>query len=118
MAAFSMEMPAEQLTMRMLSSLGRIDQHRVRTGKLDHDDWPRLTSALSMLNETAIFIDDSPALTPVELRARCRRLEARARARAHRRRLSAADAGAGTKENRATEISEISRSSEGDWPRS
>jgi len=73
-AAFSMEMPGEQLTLRMMSSLGRIDQHRVRTGKLEDDEWPRLTSAVSILNEAKLFIDDTPALTPTELRARCRRL--------------------------------------------
>jgi len=107
---FSMEMPAEQLTMRMLSSLGRIDQHKVRSGRLDDDDWPRLTSALTMLNETEIFIDDTPALTPLELRARCRRLK-----RERDLGLVVVDylqlmQVPGTKENRATEISEISRS--------
>jgi replicative DNA helicase len=69
-----MEMPGEQLAMRLLSSLGRIDQHRVRTGKLDDDDWPRLTSAVGLLAEAKMFIDDTPALTPNELRARARRL--------------------------------------------
>ena len=107
---FSMEMPAEQLTMRMLSSLGRIDQQKVRTGRLDHDDWPRLTSPLAMLNNTNIFIVDDPALTPTELRARCRRLK-----REHGLGLVVIDYlqlmhVPGTRENRATEISEISRS--------
>ena len=73
-AVFSMEMPGEQLTLRMMSSLGRIDQHRVRTGKLEDDEWPRLTSAVSILSEAKLFIDDSAALTPTEVRARCRRL--------------------------------------------
>ena len=73
-AVFSMEMPGEQLTLRMMSSLGRIDQHRVRTGKLEDDEWPRLTSAVSILSEAKLFIDDSAALTPIEVRARCRRL--------------------------------------------
>ncbi|WP_455219064.1 DnaB-like helicase C-terminal domain-containing protein, partial [Kaarinaea lacus] len=59
-AVFSMEMPGEQLAMRMLSSLGRIDQHRVRTGKLDDDDWPRLTHAVGQLAEAPLFIDDTP----------------------------------------------------------
>jgi replicative DNA helicase len=109
-AVFSMEMPAEQLTMRLLSSLGRIDQHKVRTGKLSDDDWPRLTSALNILGETRIFIDDSPALTPTDLRARCRRLDSQ-----HDLGLVVVDylqlmQVAGSKENRATEISEISRS--------
>ncbi len=73
-AVFSMEMPGEALAMRMMSSLGRIDQNRVRTGKLEDDEWPRLTSAINMLAETQLFIDDTPALTPTEVRARARRL--------------------------------------------
>jgi replicative DNA helicase len=109
-AVFSMEMPAESLTMRMLSSLGRVDQLKVRTGKLNDDDWPRLTSALSMLTETKIFIDDTPALTPTEVRSRCRRLK-----REHGLGLIVIDylqlmQVAGTNENRTNEISEISRS--------
>ena len=109
-AMFSMEMPAEQLTMRMLSSLGGIDQHRVRTGRLQDADWPRLTSALTMLNETQIFIDDTSLLTPTEIRARCRRLK-----REHDLGLVVVDylqlmRVQGSNENRATEISEISRS--------
>ncbi len=74
-AVFSMEMPGESLAMRMMSSLGRIDQHRVRTGKLEDDEWPRLTSAVSILAEAPLFIDDTPALSPIELRARARRLK-------------------------------------------
>ena len=73
-AVFSMEMPGEQLAMRLIASLGRIDQKKVRSGKLDDDDWPRLTSAISMLAEKSLFIDDSPALSPNEVRARSRRL--------------------------------------------
>ena len=73
-AVFSMEMPGEQLAMRMISSLGRIDQHRVRTGKLEDDEWPRMTSAINILAETKLYIDDTPAMTPTEVRARCRRL--------------------------------------------
>ena len=107
---FSMEMPAEQLTMRMLSSLGRIDQQKVRTGRLGHDDWPRLTSQVALLNDTNIFIVDDSALTPAELHARCRRLK-----REHGIDLVVIDYlqlmyVPGTRENRATEISEISRS--------
>nr|VFK17057.1 MAG: primary replicative DNA helicase [Candidatus Kentron sp. LFY] len=106
---FSMEMSAEQLITRMISSLGRIDQHAIRTGKLADADWPRITSSVSMLNDTAIFIDDTPALTPMELRARCRRLK-----REHGLGLVVVDylqlmQVPNTKENRATEISEISR---------
>ena len=109
-AIFSMEMPAEQLTMRMLSSLGRIDQQRMRTGRLDDQDWDRLTSAINMLTATPIYIDDTPALTPADLRARCRRLK-----REHGLGMVVVDylqlmQVAGTKENRTTEISEISRS--------
>ncbi len=73
-AVFSMEMPGEALTMRMMSSLGRIDGHRIRTGNLEDDEWPRLTSAINILNQTRMFIDDTPALSPTELRARARRL--------------------------------------------
>jgi replicative DNA helicase len=73
-AVFSMEMPGESLTLRMISSLGRIDQHRVRTGRLEDPEWARLTSAVSLLAEAPIFIDDMAALTPTELRARARRL--------------------------------------------
>jgi replicative DNA helicase len=73
-AVFSMEMPGDALAMRMMSSLGRIDQHRIRTGKLEDDEWPRLTSAINILAETKLFIDDTAALTPTEVRARARRL--------------------------------------------
>lgn len=73
-AVFSMEMPGEALAMRMMSSLGRIDQHKIRTGKLDDDEWPRLTSAVTLLEKTKLFIDDTPALTPTEVRSRARRL--------------------------------------------
>lgn len=108
-AVFSMEMPADSLAMRMLSSLGQIDQHRLRTGRLNDDDWPRLTSAIALLNEAPLFIDDTPALTVTELRARARRLK-----REHGLSLIVIDyiqlmQGSGS-ENRATEISEISRS--------
>ena len=109
-AVFSMEMPSEQLAMRMLSSIGRIDQHKVRTGKLGDDDWPRLTHAVGVLSEVSLFIDDTPALSPGDLRARCRRL-----AREHSLGMIVIDylqlmTVPGSNENRATEISEISRS--------
>lgn len=109
-AVFSMEMPGDSLAMRMMSSLGRIDQHKVRTGKLHDDDWPRLTSAVEILKDAKLFIDDTPALTPAELRARCRRI-----AREQSLDLVVVDylqlmSVPGTTENRATEISEISRS--------
>ncbi len=73
-AVFSMEMPGDSLAMRMMSSLGRIDQHRIRNGKLEEDEWPRLTSAINILAETKLFIDDTPALTTTEVRSRARRL--------------------------------------------
>lgn len=71
---FSMEMPGESLAMRMMSSLGHIDQHKVRTGKLHDEDWPRLTSAVSMLSEAKLYVDDTPSMSPAELRARARRV--------------------------------------------
>lgn len=60
---FSMEIPADAIVMCMLLSIGRIDQTRVRTGQLEEDDWPRLTSAISLLQDKPLFIDDSAALT-------------------------------------------------------
>ena len=109
-AVFSMEMPGEQLALRMMSSLGRIDSHSLRTGKLDDHDWPRLISSVNMLSKAKLFIDDSGALTPTELRARTRRLK-----REHGLDLVIVDyiqlmQVGGSSENRATEISEISRS--------
>jgi len=109
-AIFSMEMPGHSLTTRMLSSMGRIDAQRIRTGKLTDDDWPRLTSAVSMLSEANLFIDDSAGLTPTELRARARRLK-----REHGLSLIVVDylqlmQVSGSSENRTNEISEISRS--------
>lgn len=73
-AVFSMEMPGDSLAMRMMSSLGRIDQHKVRTGQLDDDEWPRMQSSINLLAETKLFIDDTAALSPIEIRARARRL--------------------------------------------
>ena len=108
---FSMEMPSDSLVMRMLSSLGRIDQSKIRTGQLGDDDWPRLTSAVTLLSDKPLFIDDTPALTPNEIRSRARRV-----AREHGKlgmilidylQLMRV---AGNSENRAGEISEISRS--------
>jgi replicative DNA helicase len=69
-----MEMPADSLAMRMMSSLGRIDQNRIRTGKLNDDDWSRVTSTVHMLSEANLYIDDSASLSPADLRARARRL--------------------------------------------
>lgn len=110
-AVFSMEMPGEQLAMRMMSSLGHIDQHKLRTGKLTDEDWPRVTSAVGILSEAPLFIDDTPALTPTDLRARARRLK-----REHGDLglividyLQLMQGSGKSNENRATEISEISR---------
>ncbi|MBT4380027.1 MAG: replicative DNA helicase [Gammaproteobacteria bacterium] len=108
---FSMEMPSDSLVLRMLSSLGRIDQTKIRTGQLGDDDWPRLTSAVTLLNDKPLFIDDTAALSPTEIRSRARRV-----AREHGKlgmilldyiQLMQVS---GTSENRAGEISEISRS--------
>ncbi len=109
-AVFSMEMPGDSLAMRMISSLGRVDQHHIRTGNLTDDDWARITSAINILSEASIFIDDTPALSPNEIRARARRLK-----RQHGLGLIVIDylqlmQVHGGSENRATEISEISRS--------
>ena len=113
-AVFSMEMGAAQLVMRMLGSVGRLDQHKLRTGRIGEDDWPRLTHALGRLNETPFFIDESPGLTAMEVRARARRLARQCQGDRplglividYLQLMSGA---AGQSENRATEISEISR---------
>jgi replicative DNA helicase len=109
-AIFSMEMSALQLVMRLFSSLGQIDQTRLRTGNLDELDWPKLTSGMNLLHKSHIYIDETPSLSPAELRARARRLK-----REHDIGMIVVDylqlmAVPGSKENRATEIAEISRS--------
>ncbi|PYE31787.1 primary replicative DNA helicase [Idiomarina fontislapidosi] len=109
---FSLEMPAEQIMMRMLASLSRVDQNRVRTGRLEDDDWARIASVMNILNDKSnLYIDDSSGLTPTEVRSRARRV--------------ARDHGGlsmimvdylqlmtvpGMSENRTLEIAEISRS--------
>lgn len=111
---FSMEMPGEAIVMRMLSSLCRIDQLRIRTGKLADEDWPRISSTVSMLSDAPLFIDDTPGLSPAEMRARARRL-----AKEHGQLgLIVVDylqlmQVPGNNENRTAEISEISRSLKG-----
>jgi len=109
---FSMEMPKEAILMRMYSSVGRIPSNKLRSGKLDEEDWPKLTSAFNMLKDKPLYIDDTAALTPQEMRARCRRVY----------RENNNDLGlvmvdylqlmtvAGKSEGRTQEISEISRS--------
>jgi replicative DNA helicase len=113
-AVFSMEMPAEQIATRMISSLGRVELQKLRSGRIEDADWPRINSAVSLLSQQSkLFIDDTPGLTPSELRARARRLK-----REHGLSLILIDyiqlmqLGASS-ENRATELSEISRSLKG-----
>ena len=108
-AIFSMEMPAQQLAFRMISSLGRVDQTHLRTGNFPDEDWSRINTAVQLMSEAPIFIDDTPSLSPGEIRARARRLH-----REHGLGLIVVDylqlmQVPGNKENRATEISEISR---------
>ncbi len=112
-AVFSMEMSAAQLALRLISSNGRINATRLRTGQLEDEDWSRVTSAIRMLKETKIFIDDTPGLSPEVLRSKSRRLK-----REHDLGLVVIDylqlmSVPGNSENRATEISEISRSLKG-----
>jgi replicative DNA helicase len=111
---FSMEMSSSQLALRLISSIGRIHAQHLRNGDLSEEDWPRVTNAITILSDAKIFIDDTPGLSPVELRSRARRL--------HREHgglgLIVIDylqlmQVPGNKENRATEISEISRSLKG-----
>ncbi|HAY45811.1 MAG TPA: replicative DNA helicase, partial [Gammaproteobacteria bacterium] len=111
-AVFSMEMPGNQLATRMLASLSRVGAQKLRTGKLSNEDWPRLTSVVNMLSGKPIFIDDTPALTALELRTRARRL-----ASEQENGLGAImidylqlmQGGDGNSDNRATEISAITR---------
>lgn len=108
---FSMEMPGEQLALRSLASLSSVDQHILRTAQLNERDWNKISSSIALLNGSQLFIDDTPALSPTDLRARARRLK-----------REKGDLGlividylqlmkvSGSSENRATEVSEISRS--------
>jgi len=109
-AIFSLEMSKEQLAMRLLCSAGRIDSQRVRTGKLQEGDWPKLTRAVGMLTEAPMYIDDTPAISVLEMRAKVRRLAAQ-----HPLGMIIVDylqlmRGRSSTENRTQEISEISRS--------
>lgn len=109
-AIFSMEMSSEQLSFRMIASLGRVNQAHLRTGNFSDEDWHRINAAVSLMSDAKIFIDDTPALNPTEVRARSRRLK-----REHGLGLIVLDylqlmQVPGTAENRATEISQISRS--------
>lgn len=109
-AIFSLEMSKEQLVQRMLCSRARVDAHKVRTGYLSQSDWPKLTNAAGKLSEAPIFIDDTPAISVLELRAKARRLKAH-----HDIKLIIVDylqlmQGPAKAENRQQQISEISRS--------
>ena len=74
-AVFSMEMGATQLALRLIGSVGRLDQHKLRTGRLANEDWEKLTAALGRLNDAPILIDETPALNSIEVRSRARRLQ-------------------------------------------
>jgi len=110
-AVFSMEMDAVQLGHRLLGSVGKINQQRMRTGKLLQEDWPRVTTAVKLLEKAKIYIDETSALTPIDLRARARRLKSKEGELG----LIVVDylqlmSGSGRNDNRTAEISEISRS--------
>ena len=110
-AVFSMEMGAVQLAMRMLGSVGMLDQHRMRTGKLLAEDWPRVTHAVQKMQDAQLHIDETPALSSGEVRSRARRLARQCGTLGlividYLQLMGASTSG----ENRATEISEISRS--------
>ena len=107
---FSMEMSGAQLAGRMLGSVGRLDQHRLRTGRLQDSDWEKLTFAMGKMNDAPIYVDETPALNSIELRARARRLAKQCGKLGliiidYLQLMAPTNAG----ENRATEISEISR---------
>ncbi len=112
-AIFSMEMSGTQIAARMLGSMARIDQHKLRTGKLSDHDWGELTTGLGRLHDAPIYIDETAALNPLELRSRARRL-----ARQYDGKLGMVIVDylqlmvtdRRREENRATELSEISRS--------
>ncbi|WP_127470885.1 replicative DNA helicase [Thiomicrorhabdus aquaedulcis] len=129
-AVFSMEMPGESLAMRMISSIGRIDAGRMRTGKLQQDDWPKLNKAINILSKAKVYIDDTPSLMITELRARARRIDKDVRVLQRKEALAAGIEkpetkeiglglivvdyiqlmrGSANAENRVNEISEISR---------
>ena len=110
---FSLEMSRAQLALRLLCADARIDAHRLRTGKLTEKDWARLAKAYTDLSQAPIFIDDSATITPLEMRAKCRRLKAE-----HGLGLVIVDylqlvTSGGRNENRQQELSAISRSMKG-----
>jgi replicative DNA helicase len=111
-AVFSMEMGASQLAVRVVGSIGRIDQGHLRTGKLNDDEWPRLTEAIEKLRTVSLHIDETPGLTPSELRANARRLARQCGKLGlivvDYLQLMSGSGGSGG-DNRATELGEISR---------
>ena len=111
-AVFSMEMGASQLAVRIVGSIGRVDQGHLRTGKLNDDEWPRLTEAIEKLRNVSLHIDETPGLTPSELRANARRLARQCGKLGlivvdYLQLMSGSSSSGG--DNRATEIGEISR---------
>ncbi len=109
-AMFSLEMSKEQLIQRMLCSRARVDAHKVRTGFLAQSDWPALTSAAAKLSEAPIYIDDTPGLSALELKAKARRLKAQFDIKMIIVDYLQLMQGAANSESRQQEISEISRS--------
>ena len=112
---FSLEMPAQSLIFRMLSSIGKIDQTRLRTGQLTDEDWPGFNDAVAKLKDRPLYIDDSASITPMEMRARLRRIRRDIEREDKKLGLVVVDylqlmQLKGTSENRVGEISEISRS--------
>jgi len=115
-AVFSMEMSGSQLALRMIGSVGKFDQHRLRTGNFEESDWPQLVDAVGRLNDAEIHIDDTAGLNVLEVRSRARRLHRQVGGLS----LIVIDylqlmsgSGGGREENRATEVAEISRSLKG-----
>ena len=112
-AVFSMEMSGSQLTLRMIGSVGRVDQHKLRSGTFEESEWPKLVDAVGKLNDSQIHIDDTAGLNALEVRSRARRLHRQCGGLS----LIVVDylqlmsgTSSGREENRATEVAEISRS--------
>jgi len=115
-AVFSMEMSGSQLALRMIGSVGRVDQHKLRTGTFEESEWPKLVDAVGKLNDSQIHIDDTAGLNALEVRSRARRLHRQCGGLS----LIVVDylqlmsgSSSGREENRATEVAEISRSLKG-----
>ncbi|MEG0558238.1 MAG: replicative DNA helicase [Comamonas sp.] len=112
-AIFSMEMGAAQLAVRIVGSIGRVNQGNLRTGKLNDDEWPRLTEAIERLRTVSLHIDETPGLSPTELRANARRLARQCGKLGlivvDYLQLMSGSGSAASSDNRATELGEISR---------